>query len=153
MIREAAAHRGVMGARRKGRIIAFQSLYRYDLSGASLPELLDFSWMDGDRAEKMAPDTLAFARLLITGAVDDLSRIDEIIRSQLENWDFSRLNRVDLALLRMSVYCLLHQNDIPPTVTIDEAVDISKTYGTADSYRFINGVLDGVRKKLALDGP
>ena len=153
MIREAAAHRGVMGARRKGRIIAFQSLYRYDLSGASLQELLDFSWMDGDRAEKMAPDTLAFARLLITGAVDDLSRIDEIIRSQLENWDFSRLNRVDLALLRMSVYCLLHQNDIPPTVTIDEAVDISKTYGTADSYRFINGVLDGVRKKLALDGP
>jgi len=153
VIREAAAHRGVMGARRKGRIIAFQSLYRYDLSGASLPELLDFSWMDGDRAEKMAPDTLAFARLLITGAVDDLSRIDEIIRSQLENWDFSRLNRVDLALLRMSVYCLLHQNDIPPTVTIDEAVDISKTYGTADSYRFINGVLDGVRKKLALDGP
>ena len=142
-----------MGARRKGRIIAFQSLYRYDLSGASLQELLDFSWMDGDRAEKMAPDTLAFARLLITGAVDDLSRIDEIIRSQLENWDFSRLNRVDLALLRMSVYCLLHQNDIPPTVTIDEAVDISKTYGTADSYRFINGVLDGVRKKLALDGP
>jgi len=153
VIREAAAHRGVMGARRKGRIIAFQSLYRYDLSGASLQELLDFSWMDGDRAEKMAPDTLAFARLLITGAVDDLSRIDEIIRSQLENWDFSRLNRVDLALLRMSVYCLLHQNDIPPTVTIDEAVDISKTYGTADSYRFINGVLDGVRKKLALDGP
>jgi len=142
-----------MGARRKGRIIAFQSLYRYDLSGASLPELLDFSWMDGERTEKTSPDTLAFARLLITGALENLPRVDEIIRSQLENWDFSRLNRVDLALLRMSVYCLLHQNDIPPTVTIDEAVDISKTYGTADSYRFINGVLDGVRKKLALDGP
>ncbi len=141
-----------MGARRKGRIIAFQSLYRYDLSGASLQELLDFSWMDGDRAEKLSADTLMFARLLITGAVENLSRIDEVIKGQLENWDFSRLNRVDLALLRMSVYCLLHQNDIPPTVTIDEAVDISKTYGTADSYRFINGVLDGVRKKLASSG-
>ena len=152
MIREAVAHRGVMGARRKGRIIAFQSLYRYDLSGASLQELLDFSWMDGDRAEKLSADTLMFARLLITGAVENLSRIDEVIKGQLENWDFSRLNRVDLALLRMSVYCLLHQNDIPPTVTIDEAVDISKTYGTADSYRFINGVLDGVRKKLASSG-
>ena len=47
----------------------------------------------------------------------------------------------------MSVYCLLHQKDIPSTVTIDEAVDISKTFGTSDSYRFVNGVLDGVRKK------
>lgn len=141
-----------MGARRKGRIIAFQSLYRHDLSGATVQELLDFSWMDGERAEKMSAETLTFARLLITGAVENLPAIDDIIKSQLENWDFSRLNRVDLALLRMSVYCLLHQSDIPPTVTIDEAVDISKTYGTADSYRFINGVLDGVRKKLASSG-
>ncbi len=75
-----------------------------------------------------------------------------MIRGQLENWDFSPLNKVDLALLRMSVYCLLYQPEIPPTVTIDEAVDISKTYGTADSYRFVNGVLDGVRKKLQPPG-
>jgi N utilization substance protein B len=139
-----------MGARRKGRIIAFQSLYRFDLSGASLGELLDFSWMDGERAEKTQPEAIAFARLLIQGALENLPEIDGIIRGQLENWDFQRLNRVDLALLRLSVYCLLHQRDIPPTVTIDEAVDISKTYGTADSYRFVNGVLDGVRKKLSL---
>jgi len=139
-----------MGARRKGRIIAFQSLYRHDLSGAGVEELLDFSWMEGERAEKVSADTLLFARLLITGAIENLPEIDATIREQLENWDFTRLNKVDLALLRMSVYCLLHQREIPPTVTIDEAVDISKTYGTADSYRFVNGVLDGVRKKLLL---
>jgi transcription antitermination protein NusB len=139
-----------MGARRKGRIIAFQSLYRYDLSGARVDELLDFSWMEGERAEKVPAETLMFARLLITGALENLPEIDATIKEQLENWDFSRLNKVDLALLRMSVYCLLHQREIPPTVTIDEAVDISKTYGTADSYRFVNGVLDGVRKKLVL---
>jgi N utilization substance protein B len=137
-----------MGARRKGRIIAFQSLYRYDLSGARVDELLDFSWMEGERAEKVPAETLLFARLLITGALENLPEIDATIKEQLENWDFSRLNKVDLALLRMSVYCLLHQREIPSTVTIDEAVDISKTYGTADSYRFVNGVLDGVRKKL-----
>jgi transcription antitermination protein NusB len=137
-----------MGARRKGRIIAFQSLYRYDLSGAALPELLDFSWMDAEKAEKTQPEALAFARLLIQGALENLGEIDRTISGQLENWDFQRLNKVDLALLRLSVYCLLHQRDIPPTVTIDEAVDISKTYGTADSYRFVNGVLDGVRRKL-----
>jgi transcription antitermination protein NusB len=139
-----------MGARRKGRIIAFQSLYRYDLSGAGLDELLDFSWMDGEKPDATSADTLLFARLLIQGALEDLPHIDEVIKGQLENWDFARLNKVDLALLRMSVYCLLHQRDIPPTVTIDEAVDISKSYGTADSYRFVNGVLDGIRKKLEL---
>jgi N utilization substance protein B len=136
-----------MGARRKGRIIAFQSLYRYDLSGASLEELLDFSWLDGERPERVPPETALFARLLIQGSLENLAEIDDVISAQLENWDFSRLNRVDLALLRMSVYCLLHQPEIPASVTIDEAVDISKTYGTPDSYRFVNGVLDGVRKK------
>jgi len=137
-----------MGARRKGRIIAFQSLYRYDLSGATAEELLDFSWLDGDRAQKLGNETVHFARLLIQGALENLPQIDEVITGQLEHWDFSRLNKVDLAILRMSVYCLLHQQDIPPTVTIDEAVDISKTFGTSDSYRFVNGVLDGVRKKF-----
>ena len=107
--------------------------------------------MDGEKTGAAA-DTVAFARLLIQGALENLARIDETIKGQLENWDFTRLNRVDLALLRMSVYCLLFQQDIPASVTIDEAVDISKTYGTADSYRFVNGVLDGVRKKLLLPG-
>ena len=142
-----------MGARRKGRIIAFQSLYRYDLSGATLADLLDFSWMDGEKAAKTQPEALAFARLLIHGSLENLEEIDRTISGQLENWDFQRLNKVDLALLRLSVYCLLHQQDIPATVTIDEAVDISKTYGTADSYRFVNGVLDGVRRKLAPGSP
>jgi N utilization substance protein B len=141
-----------MGARRKGRIIAFQSLYRHELSGASLEELFDFSWLQSDKAPSPPADTLLFARLLIQGALENLPRVDEVIKGQLENWDFSRLNKVDLALLRMSVYCLLFQPEIPPTVTIDEAVDISKTYGTADSYRFVNGVLDGIRRKLNLPG-
>jgi N utilization substance protein B len=136
-----------MGARRKGRIIAFQSLYRYDLSGACVEELFDFSWLDGDKAQKLGSETVGFAQFLIQGAIENLSQIDNVISGQLENWDFTRLNRVDLAILRMSVFCLLYQKDIPPTVTIDEAVDISKTFGTSDSYRFVNGVLDGVRKK------
>jgi len=141
-----------MGTRRKARIIAFQSLYRHDLSGACLEELFDFSWMDSTKPAGVSADTVAFARFLIQGALENLPQIDETIRGQLENWDFTRLNKVDLALLRMSVYCLLYQQDIPSTVTIDEAVDISKTYGTADSYRFVNGVLDGVRKRLLLQG-
>jgi N utilization substance protein B len=135
-----------MGARRRGRIIAFQSLYRAEVAGAGLEELFDFSWMDGEKPGAAVEDALLFARLLIQGTLENLPRIDEAIRAQLENWDFSRLNKVDLAILRMSVYCLLFQPDIPPTVTINEAVDISKSFGTEDSYRFVNGVLDAVRK-------
>ncbi len=72
--------------------------------------------------------------------------IDEKIKEHLEHWDFSRLSRVDLAILRMSVFCLLYQPDIPATVTIDEAIDIAREFGTDDSYRFINGVLDSIQK-------
>jgi N utilization substance protein B len=143
-----------MGARRKGRIIAFQSLYRADVGGAGLEDIFDFSWMDGEKPAAAAGETLAFARLLIQGTLENLPRIDEAIRRELENWDFSRLNRVDLAILRMSVYCLLFQPEIPPTVTIDEAIDIARSFGTEDSYRFVNGVLDAVRKRsLAPEGP
>jgi N utilization substance protein B len=72
--------------------------------------------------------------------------VDGAIKRHLEHWDFSRLNKVDQAILRVSVYCLLYQPSIPASVTIDEAIDIAKEYGTDDSYRFINGVLDGIRK-------
>jgi N utilization substance protein B len=136
-----------MGARRKGRIIAFQSLYRFDLSGASLEELLDFSWIDQEKAQKIPQETLLFARMLVQGVLENLPEVDDAIREQLENWDFSRLSRVDLAILRMSAYCLLFQAEIPATVTIDEAVDIAKSFGSEDSYRFVNGVLDGLRKR------
>lgn len=143
-----------MGARRKGRIIAFQSLYRADVAGADLSQVLDFSWMEGEKPAGATEETLAFARLLIQGTLENLPRIDEAIRAELENWDFSRLNRVDVAILRMSVYCLLFQPDIPHTVTIDEGIDIARSFGTEDSYRFVNGVLDAVRKRsLAAEEP
>lgn len=139
-----------MGGRRRGRIIAVQSLYRHDLSGAGLEELLDFSWLDGERAATLADETAAFARLLIAGTLENLEAVDAAVRRHLEHWDFSRLQRVDLALLRVSVYCLLFQPDIPASVTIDEAVDIARAFGGADSWRFVNGVLDAVHRAASL---
>jgi N utilization substance protein B len=139
-----------MGGRRRGRIIAVQSLYRHDLSGAGLDELFDFSWIDGERAAAIADETLAFARLLIQGTLENLEAVDAAVRRHLEHWDFSRLQRVDLALLRVSVYCLLFQPDIPASVTIDEAVDIARAFGGADSWRFVNGVLDAIHRETSL---
>ena len=136
-----------MGTRRKGRIIAFQTLYRFECTGESLEDVLDFSWIDKELYSKLGDDSLDFARLLITGTTGNLQQVDESIKRQLEHWDFSRIARVDLAILRVGVYCLLFQKDIPFTVTIDEAISISKEYGTEDSYRFINGILDSILKK------
>jgi N utilization substance protein B len=75
-----------------------------------------------------------------------------MIRAHLQNWDFSRVNRVDLAVLRLSAYTLMFQQDISPSIVINEAIGISKEFGTDDSYRFVNGVLDSIRRTLQ-EGP
>jgi len=138
-----------MGSRRKARILAFQSLFCHELSGGRAEGLLQFSWVDEPRRTTMGEDTLSFAQLLVQGTLERLQEVDGAIKRHLEHWDFSRLNKVDQAILRVSAYCLLYQPSIPPSVTIDEAIDIAKEYGTDDSYRFINGVLDGIRKDQA----
>jgi len=135
-----------MGGRRKGRIIAFQALYSFDIAYREIDELFNFSWIDEERKNRLKEETLAFSRLLVKGTIENMPVIDEKIKEHLEHWDFSRLSRVDLAILRMSVFCLLYQPDIPATVTIDEAIDIAREFGTDESYRFINGVLDSIQK-------
>jgi N utilization substance protein B len=139
-----------MGSRRKARIVAFQTIYSWDFSRSPLGDLLEFYWLDDEKKKSIGSETLDFARLLVSGTIENIEYIDETIKQHLKNWDFSRLSRVDLALLRMSVYSLLYQREIPESVTIDEAIDIGKEFGTDDSYRFINGVLDGIRKKLLM---
>lgn len=137
-----------MGSRRKGRVLAFQAVFSWEVSPQEAPQLLEYPWLTEEEREKIPSDSELFARFLITGTLEKIEEIDEEIKNQLEHWDFSRLSKVDLALLRMSVYSLKYQKDIPPSVTIDEAVDIAKEYGSDDSFRFINGVLDGIRKRL-----
>ncbi len=134
-------------ARRKGRILAFQALYSFDVGAIDLQSVLTFSWVDDAMLEKMGDESLSFARLLIKGTVENLSIIDEKIKSNLCNWDFDRLNRVDLAILRISVYPLLFQKDIHSTIIIDEAIDISKEFGSGESFKFINAVLDNIQKQ------
>jgi N utilization substance protein B len=143
-----------MASRRKGRILAFQALYSWEASEggkggkALIPEdLLDFSWL-GDKREKLDEETVIFSRLLIAGTVENRKKVDAMIQAHLKNWDISRISRVDLAILRMSTYTLMYQDDVPATIVIDEAIGISKEYGADDSFRFVNGVLDGIRKTL-----
>ncbi len=137
-----------MGSRRKGRVLAVQTLFSWDTVNQDIDDLLTFSWLDDDDLEKLNPDVLMFARLLVSGTLEKIEDVDSEIKTQLEHWDFGRLSRVELSILRMSVYSIKYQEDIPASVTIDEAIDISKDYASDESYRFINGVLDGITKRL-----
>ena len=136
-------------ARRKGRILAFQALYSWDVGRIDQQSLLEFEWAEDSMLERMGEDGLTFARLLITGTIEHIVDIDGMIKKHLTNWDFDRLNKVDLAILRMSAYPLMFQKDIHPTIVIDEAIDISKEFGSDDSFKFINAVLDNIRKAVA----
>jgi N utilization substance protein B len=132
--------------------MALEALYAWEAAGTPVDELLTFSWTDDKKLEKMGDAELAFPRLLVAGVIENIAVIDKKIRSAIQNWDFSRLKRVDLAILRLSVYSLLFQPEIPHSVTIEEAVKLCLDYGVDDSFRFVNGVLDSISKSCgALD--
>lgn len=137
-----------MASRRKARILAFQALYAWDASGGSASGLMSFEWFEEEKRAALDEEVAVFARLLIAGTLENIDAIDAAIRSHLENWSFERLKRVDLAVLRIGAYSLMYQQDIPAQITIDEAIEIVKEYGSEDSYRFVNGVLDGIWKSI-----
>ncbi len=139
-----------MGSRRQARILAFQSLFSQDLNPQSTEKLLTLSWMETKERNDLEPDVLFFTRFLISGTVEHWQEINTVIEGQLRNWDFNRVGKVDLGILRISVFQMLYVHDIPVKVVIDEAIDIAKRFASDDSYRFINGVLDGLRKERGL---
>jgi N utilization substance protein B len=151
-----------MASRRKGRILAFQALYSWEANSKKIPrterrpstappELLEFSWLEQEKRAALDEGISSFSRLLITGTIENIAAVDRMIKKHLENWDFSRLSRVDLAILRMSAYTLMYQADVAPSIVINEAIGISKEFGAKDSYRFINGVLDSIKETLQKD--
>ena len=128
------------------KVIAFQALYSWDVNAVSLEELLEFSWVDSAVLDRMGSDNLLFTKLLISGTIENIEEIDSVIKKHLTaKWSFERISKVDLAVLRLSVYPLLYQKDMPASIIIDEAIDISKEFGSDDSFKFINGVLDSVK--------
>ena len=94
------------------------------------------------------PRVREFAQPLIEGMVAHLPEIDERIRRYCENYEFRRISAVDRNVLRLAIYEMLYRDDIPPVVSINEAIELAKAYGGADSGRFVNGILDRIRKDL-----
>jgi len=133
-----------MGVRRKGREAALQILYAVDVSAAPVGDAIADFWgnlgVDEDGRE--------FADVLVRGTVSDLARIDEIIRGVSQHWRLERMSWVDRNILRLGTFELLRLVDVPRRVTLNEAVELAKRFGTEGSPGFVNGVLDKIAQDL-----
>lgn len=131
--------------RRENRKCVIQFLYQWELNR---PEQLNDALrvFIEDQPEPRA--YYAFAEELIHGTLEHIEAIDAEILAHAANWTFERIAKVDLAILRLAIHELLHRTDIPPIVSINEAIDLGKLFSTPDSKRFINGILDQLKNKI-----
>lgn len=135
-------------SRREGRILALEALFSWEVSKTPLEEILQFGWIEDKRRQKFDDTDFVFPRLLISGTLENIAAIDKKITEHLVGWEFDRVDMVDKAVIRFSTYSLMFQPDVPATVVIDEAIAIAHEYGNDESFKFVNAVLDGIRKDL-----
>ena len=131
--------------RRENRIAVMQFLYMRDVNkGLSTQDALDsfFSTKENPR------EFYAFAEELIAGVESRIDEVDAVIEKSATNWSKDRIARVDLAILRLAIFELLFREDIPPVVSINEAIDLAKEFSSTEARKFVNGVLDNVKGTL-----
>lgn len=134
------------GPRHQARAAALQILYFWEVGRASRDDAVRAVF---DEHLPEASETVrAFAARIVQGTVDELGAIDRLIQQHSEHWRLERLAIVDRLILRMAVWELCHDSETPPAVVLDEAIELARTFGTDDSARFVNGVLDAVRRTL-----
>jgi transcription antitermination factor NusB len=135
-----------LSKRRKARELALQFLYQLDLRGAgdAGPHEAEF-WAQHSAADE---ETREFVTALVNGTRTHRAKIDEMITQSAEHWNLERMSVVDRNILRLAVFELGWERDVPPRVAINEAIEIAKKFGTRESGRFINGVLDRVHREL-----
>jgi transcription antitermination protein NusB len=130
--------------RRTSREVALRALFQVDVGGLPPQEALDFTATEGEYGEEV----LDFARQLVAGSEEHRARLDEIIEKYARGWTIARMANVDRNILRLAVFELLFMPDIPPSVAVDEAVELAKKYSTAESGRFVNGILGNLVRNL-----
>jgi N utilization substance protein B len=150
--------RGAMTAarrdpRHRAREAALQILYHWDIARTDVREaadtFFDAQWSEGPGGRDPAPDAVRrFATGLASETVADIEAIDRLIAETTERWRPERMAVIDRLILRMAVGELLHAKETPPAVIINEALELARTFSTEDAVKFINGLLDGIRKKL-----
>jgi len=136
-----------MHGRRKAREVALQVLYGLNFVNLDVEKALELFW-----GNFVAPKTAKeFAASLVTGTWSHKEELDNLIAECSDNWSLGRISKVDISILRLAVYEFLYCEDIPPKVTLNEAIDLGKTFGAENSGSFINGILDALNLKLNKD--
>ncbi|MCQ2604235.1 MAG: transcription antitermination factor NusB [Spirochaetia bacterium] len=129
----------------KARVLAFQIIYSWDFKNNSASEL--YESVKALSNEEFDESAEAYVKLTVCGTLENIEEIDSRIKANIKNWNFDRISKVDLAILRLSVYGLLYQKDTDGKVFINEAIKLANEFGSDDSYKFVNGVLDSIYKK------
>ena len=137
---------GDMGERRKARELAIQVIFSLDFGVNSPEEAFELVYRNFDPDEQIK----GFSKELVLGVWEKRKQIDEMINRASKNWRIDRMSRVDKSILRLATYEILYRDDIPPKVSINEAIEIAKKFGNNNSYGFINGVLDNIYNSLGL---
>jgi N utilization substance protein B len=137
-----------MGTRRKARELAMQALFYMDIQKDASEEMLEYFCGCFCPSKKSQP----FFIKLVNGVLGSKGQLDELIERFSQNWKISRMSCVDRNVMRISVYEMIYCDDIPPKVSINEAVDIGKKFGTEESGAFINGIMDSIRGALEKEG-
>ena len=135
-----------MGQRRKSREIALQMLYQMEMTGQPAPEVIDLYYELTSADNRKNPDfdeaVRPFAEQLVNGVYSHRDELDRMIVTASENWRIERMSIIDRNVLRIALFEMLYCLEIPPKVSINEAIDLGKTFGSPDSGAFINGILD-----------
>ncbi len=163
------------GKRRTAREMAVQMLYQSDLGGSALPHIIatfDVAEYlareaaaprkkgpltaeereEAGRSRKRVDEAFEHAQKLVRGTLDNQEKIDDLIRSQADNWRLERMPAVDRNILRLAIYEMMYEKDTPKLVVLDEAIELAKKFGSEQSGRFVNGLLDGLLKQHTFPG-
>lgn len=136
-----------MGKRRDGREAAIQYLYQLDLNAQELTAHPEDFWklQKGEDGQELDPGTRAYAEQLVAGVRAHLADVDGVIEKYAANYKLDRIAAVDRNILRLALYEMFHCPDVPPVVAINEGIEIAKRFGSEESGRFVNGILDRAR--------
>lgn len=165
------------GKRRTAREMAVQMLFQSDLGGSPLPQIfnsfdlseylareepsdkkqerpatVEDARADFARRRKRVEEAFHYAQDLVRGTVEHQDKIDDMIRAQADNWRLERMPAVDRNILRLAIFEMLHERETPKLVVMDEAIELAKKFGSEQSGRFVNGLLDGLLKQHTFPG-
>ena len=135
--------------RHRAREAAVQMLYQWEVGRSSMADVVQTFWLhDQPGAASLADDHRTFAQRLATGVTDTVGDLDPVIVEAAEHWRIERMNVMDRLILRLAVYEFVHDPATPSRVIINEALELARTFSHDDSVRFINGILDEIRRRL-----